>query len=143
MHRVHKFQSSVGMISPSLMENPSTNVSVEQIIPPVSVANASGECLFTLFWSYFAFVSQYKIFFFSTNTDLNAWETCKESVDSDENAACTSLLSNMDSDSLNEASYESLADDSNPFFIRIDCKICSGNEMGKCALNTIPTCICE
>lgn len=77
------------------------------------------------------------------NAALNAWETCKESVDSDDNAACTSLLSNMDSDSLNETSNESLAEDSNPFFIRIDCKICSENTMSKCSLNVIPTCICE
>ena len=77
------------------------------------------------------------------NAALNAWETCKESVTSDDNAACTSLLSNMDSDSLNETSNESLTDDSNPFFIRIECKISSENKTEKCTLNESPTCICE
>lgn len=72
---------------------------------------------------------------------MNTWESCKGSVNSEDNA-CTSLLSNMDSDSLNEASHESLMDEFNPLFIKLDCHIQSDNSVGKCSVNDIPTCIC-
>ena len=73
---------------------------------------------------------------------MNTWESCKGSVNSDDNA-CTSLLSNMDSDSLNEVSHESLMDEFNPLFIKLECHINSDNNVGKCPVNVIPTCICE
>lgn len=48
----------------------------------------------------------------------------------------------MDSDSLNEISNESLMDDVNPLFLRVDCKISSSGRIAKCSLHLIPTCIC-
>lgn len=48
----------------------------------------------------------------------------------------------MDSDSLNEISNESLMDDVNPLFLRVDCKISSNGRVAKCSLHLIPTCIC-
>lgn len=73
---------------------------------------------------------------------VGTWETCKESVNSEDNAG-TSLISNMDSDSLNEVSNESLLDDLNPLFLKLDCNIFSENNTAKCSINVIPTCICK
>lgn len=71
-----------------------------------------------------------------------AWETCKESVTSDDNA-CTSLLSNMDSDSLNETTHESLLDELNPLFLKMVCNVFTENGVIGCPVSEIPTCICK
>lgn len=73
---------------------------------------------------------------------MTTWEACKESINSEDNA-CTSLISNMDSDSLNEISNESLMDDVNPLFLRVDCRILSNGKVAQCSLHLIPTCICR
>lgn len=49
----------------------------------------------------------------------------------------------MDSDSLNEVSNESLNDDFNPLFLKLDCKIYSESKIGRCSVHVIPTCICK
>ncbi|XP_049806805.1 KICSTOR complex protein SZT2-like [Schistocerca nitens] len=57
--------------------------------------------------------------------------------------ARTSLLSNMDSDSISDIEDDDISDEAPPLFLHLTCTIHAKGSSGSCTVTTLPTCISE